>query len=72
MSGIKGMKKQPQGIREKIVSEHNNGYSKNEFSILKTECIYQVKLQTYEEAILPIEQHICFCNNERIQAKKQN
>ena len=27
MSGIKGMKKYPQGIREKIVSEHNNGAS---------------------------------------------
>ncbi len=32
MSGIKGMKKYPQGIREKIVSEYNNGASQCELS----------------------------------------
>ena len=32
MSGIKGMKKYPQGIREKIVLEYNNGASQRELS----------------------------------------
>ena len=32
MSGIKGMKRYPQGIREKVVSEHNNGASQCELS----------------------------------------
>ncbi len=32
MSGIKGMKKYPQGIREKIVYEYNEGCSQNELS----------------------------------------
>ena len=32
MSGIKGMKKYPQGIREKIVLEYNNGASQSELS----------------------------------------
>ena len=32
MSGIKGMKKYPQGIREKVVSEYNSGCSQNELS----------------------------------------
>ena len=32
MSGIKGMKKYPQGIKEKIVLEYNNGASQCELS----------------------------------------
>ena len=32
MSGIKGMQKYPQGIREKILVEHKNGVSQNELS----------------------------------------
>jgi len=32
-------------------------------------CIYRVKLQTYEEARLPIGEYIRFYNNERIQTK---
>ena len=39
------------------------------FSILKTECIYRTKLQTYEEARLLIGEYIRFYNNERIQLK---
>ena len=39
------------------------------FSILKTECIYRVKLKTYEEACLLIDKYIHFYNNERIQLK---
>ncbi|MBR5506805.1 MAG: IS3 family transposase, partial [Clostridia bacterium] len=37
--------------------------------ILKTECIYRTKLQTYEEARLLIDEYIHFYNNERIQLK---
>ncbi|MBP1573899.1 MAG: IS3 family transposase, partial [Oscillospiraceae bacterium] len=39
------------------------------FSILKTECINRVKLNTYEEARLLIDEYIHFYNNERIQLK---
>ena len=35
----------------------------------KTECIYRVKLKTYEEARLLISQYIDFYNNQRIQLK---
>ena len=37
--------------------------------ILKTERIYRVKLQTYEEARLLIDPYIYFYNNQRIQLK---
>ena len=43
--------------------------AENFFSILKTERIYRVKLQTYEEARLLIDQYIYFYNNQRIQLK---
>ena len=43
--------------------------AENFFSILKTECIYRTKLQTYEEARLLIGEYIHFYNNERIQLK---
>ncbi len=48
---------------------HDNALAENFFSILKTECIYRVKLQTYEEARLLIDEYIHFYNNERIQLK---
>ena len=48
---------------------YDNALAENFFSILKTECIYRVKLQTYEEARLLIGQYIHFYNNERIQLK---
>ena len=55
------------------MSSHGNPYdnalAENFFSILKTECIYRVKLQTYEEARLLIDQYIYFYNNQRIQLK---
>ncbi|MBQ5318781.1 MAG: IS3 family transposase [Oscillospiraceae bacterium] len=41
----------------------------NFFSILKTECIYRVKLKTYDEDRLLISQYIDFYNNQRIQFK---
>ena len=45
------------------------GLAENFFSILKTECIYRVKLQTYEEARLLIGEYIYFYNHQRIQLK---
>ena len=48
---------------------YDNAMAENFFSILKTECIYRVKLKTYEEARLLISQYIEFYNNERIQLK---
>lgn len=55
------------------MSRHGNPYdnalAENFFSILKTECIYRVKLKTYEEARLLISQYIDFYNNKRIQLK---
>ena len=41
------------------------------FSILKTECIYRTKLQTYENARLLIGEYIHFYSNERIQLKNK-
>ena len=46
-----------------------NAMAENFFSILKTECIYRMKLQSYDEARLIIDEYIHFYNNERIQLK---
>ncbi len=48
---------------------YDNALAENFFSILKTECIYRVKLQTYEEARLLIGEYIHFYNTQRIQLK---
>ena len=48
---------------------YDNAMAENFFSILKTECIYRTKLQTYEEARLLIGEYIHFYNNERLQLK---
>ena len=48
---------------------YDNAMAENFFSILKTECINRVKLNTYEEARLLIDEYIHFYNNERIQLK---
>ncbi len=48
---------------------YDNALAENFFSILKTECIYRVKLKTYEQARLLIGEYIHFYNNERIQLK---
>lgn len=45
---------------------YDNSLAENFFSILKTECIYRVKLKTYNEARLLIADYIHFYNNERI------
>ena len=48
---------------------YDNALAENFFSILKTECLYRVKLRSYEEARLLIAAYIDFYNNERIQLK---
>ncbi len=48
---------------------YDNALAENFFSILKTECIYRVKLQTYEEARILIDEYIHFYNHERLQLK---
>lgn len=48
---------------------YDNALAENFFSILKTECIYRVKLQTYEDARLLIGEYIHFYNHQRIQLK---
>ena len=48
---------------------YDNALAEKFFSILKTECIYRVKLQIYEEARLLIDEYIHFYNNQRIQLK---
>ena len=48
---------------------YDNALAENFFSILKTACIYRVKLRTYEEARLLIDEYIRFYSNERIQTK---
>ena len=48
---------------------YDNALAENFFSILKTECIYRVKLQTFDEARLLIDRYIYFYNHQRIQLK---
>ena len=48
---------------------YDNPMAENFFSILKTECIYRVKLKIYEEASLLIDEYISFYNNNRTQTK---
>lgn len=51
---------------------YDNALAENFFSILKTECIYRAKLQTYEEARLLIDEYIHFYNHERIQLNQNH
>ncbi len=48
---------------------YDNALAENFFSILKTEYIYRIKFNTYDEARLIIDEYIHFYNNERIQLK---
>lgn len=48
---------------------YDNALAENFFSILKTECIYRVKIKTFEEARHLINDYIYFYNNQRIQLK---
>ena len=48
---------------------YDNALAENFFSILKTECIYRTKLNSYDEARLIIDEYIYFYNFQRIQLK---
>ena len=48
---------------------YDNALAENFFSILKTECIHRVKLQTFSEARRLIDEYIHFYNHQRIQLK---
>ena len=48
---------------------YDNAMAENFFSILKTECIYRHKPQSFAEADEMIDRYIDFYNNERIQIK---
>ena len=48
---------------------YDNALAENFFSILKTECIYRQKIDTYKQAQKLIDDYIWFYNNERIQLK---
>lgn len=48
---------------------YDNALAENFFSILKTECIYRVKLNSFSKARLLIDDYIYFYNHQRIQAK---
>ena len=48
---------------------YDNSLAENFFSILKSECINRVKLKTFTDARLLIDQYIYFYNNQRIQLK---
>ena len=46
---------------------YDNALAENFFSILKTECIHRVKLQSFAEARQLIDEYIHFYNHQRIQ-----
>ena len=48
---------------------YDNALAENFFSILKTECINRIKLKTFHQARLMIDEYIYFYNNQRIQLK---
>ena len=48
---------------------YDNAMAENFFSILKSECINRIKLQTFDDARKIIDEYIYFYNNERIQLK---
>jgi len=48
---------------------YDNALAENFFSILKSECIYRQKLDSYDQARLLIDQYIHFYNFERVQLK---
>ena len=50
----------------------DNAPAEQFFSILKTECIYRHKIQTFDEARKLIDNYILFYNYQRIQTKTQS
>ena len=60
------------GIKPSLSSvgcPYDNACAENFFSMLKTECIYKAKPQTFDEAKELVDEYIYFYNNERIQLK---
>lgn len=50
---------------------YDNALAENFFSILKTECIYRHKIESFSQARSLIDDYIWFYNNERIQLKSK-
>ena len=50
---------------------YDNALAENFFGILKTECIYRHKPETFEQANKMIDDYIHFYNHERIQLKNK-
>ena len=50
---------------------YDNAVAENFFSILKTECIYRQKIESFSQARRLIDDYIWFYNNERIQLKSK-
>ena len=48
---------------------YDNALAENFFSILKTECIYRIKISSFAEAKRLIDDYIHFYNHQRIQTK---
>lgn len=48
---------------------YDNALAENFFSILKTECIYRIKISSFAEANRLIDEYIYFYNHQRIQTK---
>ena len=48
---------------------YDNAMAENFFSILKTECIHRIKLQSFADARKVIDEYIQFYNYERIRLK---
>ncbi len=63
---------QSYGIKQSMSRRGNpydNALAENFFSILKTECIHRIKLQSFNEARKVIDDYIYFYNHQRIQLK---
>ena len=63
---------QSYGIKQSMSRRGNpydNALAENFFSILKTECIHRLKLNSFNEARKAIDEYIYFYNNQRIQLK---
>ena len=63
---------QSYGITQSMSTRGNpydNALAENFFSILKTECIHRIKLQSFNEARKAIDEYIYFYNNQRLQLK---
>ena len=48
---------------------YDNALAEKFFSILKTECVYRVKIKTFAEARRIIDDYIYFCNYQQIQTQ---